>query len=165
MDVGSSTQLLIVKGLLRSIPNVTDKALTIEKEMGMESLYTLISMGELVGDMAISLGLSAFEMEFILKRTPNHRKQYLNAKTLALAESSMDILEHHSGAFSMEKEEAASAKHHSNMLDKSLKIVNAPTEDAGTGNITVNNTVVVRSGDDIPELPPELRNVIEGEII
>lgn len=152
-----------VKGVLATAVALKDKGLLLEKEIGLEAVYALVSMGQKISRIASSLGLPTFQLDYILQRTPQHRKQYMNALANALAKDSVVKLSHFSDCSTMETEDAAAAKHHSSMFDKSLKILNAPDAIKGSDNIVVNNTVIVRHKGDVPELPDELKNVIEGE--
>lgn len=154
-----------VSGILATAIGLEDKALQLEKELGTDPIYTMIAMGETIVQIASSLGLSTFEMNYILKRTPDHRKNYANAVAFNMAENSSKKLEHFSKLTGWGKEDNFAAKHHASMVDTSLKILNMHTSDKGSGNIVVNNTVVVRSKDDVPSLPDELKEVIEGDYV
>lgn len=152
-----------VKGVLCTAITLKDKALMLEKEIGLEPFYTMLSMGESISSLAASIEVSTFELEYMLQRTPIHRRQYMNALANKLAKSSGQTLERFKNTMWMDTEHASAAKHHSNMLERSLKHLNTRTDDEGGGRVVVNNTVVVRSEGDVPPLPEGLEDIIEGE--
>jgi len=162
-DIVADFKLSRVKGVLASASALKDKGLLLEKEIGLEPIYAMLSMGQKIASLASSIGMSIFELEFILQRTPQHRKQYMNAIANKLAKDSAVKLERFSEMVEMETEEVAAAKHHSAALDRSLKILNTPDAVQGSDNIVVNNTVVVRDRNDVPALPDGLEDIIEGE--
>lgn len=152
-----------VKGVLCTAMTLKDKALILEKEIGLEPFYAMLSMGQSLESLAESVGFTPFELEYMLKRTPNHRRQFMNAKTNQLAEQSTDTLEHFETALMLDTEQAAAAKHHATMLEKSLKVLNNPAATQGSGGVVVNNTVVIRDKDDVPPLPDGLDQIIDVE--
>lgn len=156
-------KLYEVSGIIANAQNTLEKALLIEKEIGNDSLYAMISMGTPLSRIAQGLGLSTFELEFILKRTAKNRREYLNARAFALAEASAPMLQRLSTSTKLKKSEATAAKHHAGMMANATRILNMGVEDKSGSNITVNNTVVVRNRNEIPELPDGLNEIIEGE--
>jgi hypothetical protein len=87
----------------------------------------------------------------------------MNARANKLADDSIKTLEKFSDATYLETETSSALKHHSTMLDRSLKILNT-ADDKQSNNIVVHNTVVVRDNQDVPPVPDELIGIIEGEI-
>ena len=163
MEPINQMELYRVSGVIASARSTTDKALLIEKEIGTEPLYAMIAMGLPESRIATDLGLSKFELSMILRRTPAHRKQYINAKAVSLAEDSMEALQFYSKMVGMDIEESSGARHHLSVFNTAMKAVNSVADDKGTGNVVVNNTVVVRQKEDVPELPDGLDDIIEGE--
>ena len=163
-EVVKPTQTIVLRGLLKNVSNVQDKALLIEREVGMDAVYTMISMGYGTRRIADSLNLSDFEFEYIVKRTPDHRRRLISAKTTRLAESSIEVLKNtFSTATSLFKEESAAAKHHRSIVDSTMKTLGGGEEKGmGTG-VIVNNQFIVRGKDDIPDTPKELDEIIEGD--
>ena len=157
------TELYRVSGVIAAACSTNDKALLIEKELGMDSLYAMIAMGQKESRIANDLGISKFELSMILRRTPAHRKQLMNARAVALGEASMVALESYSRMQGMDMEESAGARHHLAVFNTAIKATNSVADDKGTGNITVNNTVVVRKTEDVPDLPDGLDDIIEGD--
>lgn len=152
-----------VKGVLATALSLKDMGLLLEKEVGLEPIYAMLSMGQKLSQLAASVGMTSFQLEYILNRTPTHQKQYMNALSNRLAHHSTKTLEHYKNTVWMDKEHAAAARHHANMLHKSLNTLNAPSSSEGSGRVVVNNTVVVRDKSDVPPLPDGLEDVIEGE--
>lgn len=163
MEQKERMELGRVGGVIAGARTTVDKALLIEKEIGMDSLYALISMGKKEERIAGDLGLSIFEFNMILRRTPAHRKQLMNARACALGDASMDALDVYSRMVGMDMEESAGARHHLAVFNSALKAANSVADDKGTGNVVVNNTVVVRQREDVPELPDGLDDILEGE--
>jgi len=159
------TQLKLnqIKGVLSTALSLKDKALLMERELGLEPFYTMISMGQSISTLAASMNISNFELEYMLKRTSNHRKQYMNAVSTQLANDSSNTLKRFKGALLLDKEQAAAARHHTGLLDRSLKVLNSQEDGKGAGNVIVNNTVIVRDNSDIPPMPDGLDNIIEVE--
>jgi len=56
---------------------------------------------------------------------------------------------------------SAAAKHHKDMLLQAVNTLNKDAPAGESGGIVVNNTVVVRSINDVPDVPPELNGVID----
>lgn len=152
-----------VVGVISTAISLKDKSLLLEKEVGLEPFYTMIAMGQSLTSLASSIDVSAFELEYMLSRTPTHQKEYMNAVATQLAKSSSVTLGRFAHSDWLTTDQSAAAKHHASMLEKSLKVLNSSKGDEGTGNVVVNNTIVVRSSDEIPPLPDELQNVIEVE--
>lgn len=152
-----------VKGVLANALSLKDMALLLEKEVSLEPIYTLLAMGQSLSNLAASIDVTPFQLEYMLTRTPKHRREYINAVSNKLAKESSATLNEFKNSLYLDKEQAAAAKHHASMLEKSLKVLNAPSNEDGTGNVVVNNTIVVRDRSEIPPLPDELENVIEGD--
>ena len=152
-----------VKGVLSTAMSLKDRALILEKEIGLEPFYTLLGMGQSMASLASSIGASAFELEYMLTRTPSLRKEFMNAIANNLGKQSGNTLESFKNVLMLDAEQSAAAKHHSSMLDKSLKVLNTSSNDEGAGGVVVNNTIVVRSSGDVPPLPDGLDEIIEGD--
>lgn len=165
MNNDALTELSIgrVKGVLSTAMSLKDMALMLEKEIGLEPFYSMLSMGQSISTLAASIDVSPFQLEYMLTRTSSHRKEYMNAIANKLGKQSGATLERFKHALMLDQEQSAAARHHSAMLDKSLKVLNTSTTDDGAGGVVVNNTIVVRNRDEIPPLPDGLENVIEGE--
>jgi len=165
MTAVTTTELHQVSGLLAAVPSWLDKALLVEKEIGMDNIYAMISNGQAVERIAASLYITKEQMKFMLTRTPKHRKDYMNARAFKQAESSMDVLENPSfkTAGMLIKEQASAAKHHNQVIDRAMNTLNKSDEAKANEAIIVNNTVVVRDSDDIAPLPDELKDIMEGE--
>lgn len=154
-----------VKGILGTALSLKDKGLMLEKEIGLEPIYAMLAMGKNLAPIAASLGMSIFELEYVLQRTSSHRKQYMNAISNKLALQSSVALDRYKNIVWMDKEHAAAARHHASMLHRSLNLLNAPSGSEGSGKVIVNNTVVVRDKNDVPPLPDGLEDIIEGEYV
>lgn len=153
------TSSLVVYGELQRAKDITDKALVIEKEIGTEVIYTLISLGKPMGDIADSLGLSEDELELIMCRTSEHRNKYIKALMFKPAKDSMEMLGKLSKFTSLESDDARGSSHHTKVIEMFLNHTKDMKE--GGSAITVNNTVVVSDSRNTPPLPPELQGVIE----
>ena len=140
-----------LRGVLATVDNVQSKALLLEKEEGgLSQFYTLLSLGKTIADLASAIGATVFDMEYILKRTPEHRKQYLNAISSHLADNSLNRLKDYSFRTDLYKEEANGAKHHMAVVQMASK---ALTDQQDTGNdsrVVVNNTVMIADRNTIP---------------
>lgn len=162
MQQMTSLESYRVSGILETVDNIESKALLLEKEVGLESFYTLLSMGKKLAVLADSVGLSLFEMEYILKRTPDNRHSYIMAELMLSSEGSMKALKHFESSKFMEQEENNAAKHHKDMVGMTLKHTNPGTED-GSGKVVVHNNITISSKEDIPEVPDDLAEILEGE--
>lgn len=153
-----------VAGIIGRAVALEDKALLIEREIGLESIYTLIANGEKLGAIASPLRVTIQDLKFMLTRTTELRQKYLAAKTFNRANVSGETLdgETFSKAHYLEKESNNAVKHHAAMVKQALDVLNQGKEEKGS-SITVENTIVVRSVNDIPELPPGVGELIEGE--
>lgn len=160
----STTELSQVSGLLAAVPEWLDKALLIEKEIGMGNIYAMISNGQAVERIAASLHVTSEQMKFFLTRTPKHRRDYMNAKAFKQAEDSMEVIgTTFKKSVFMEKEESNAVKHHNTIIDRAMGVLNKSDDVKGSEPIVVNNTVIVRDSDDVAPLPTELKDIIEGD--
>lgn len=153
-----------LRGLLQTVDNMQSKALLLEKEEGgLTQFYTLLSMGKTVAQLANAIGATTFEMEYILKRTPEHRKQFLNASIGHVADASLVKLKHYGGQTDLFKEEAAGAKHHLSVVQMASKSLTEQDTERNDSKVVVNNTVMIADRNDIPPLPDGLENIIDIE--
>lgn len=150
-------------GILASVTDWTDQALLLEKELGMVNIYAMISNGYEVSDIADLLGMTVDQTEFILKRTPKHRKEYMNALAFRHAEGSLGTLAGFQYSEELSVEQAAASRHHNTMVDRATGILNKSEDAKGLEQIVVNNTVVVRDVGDTAEVPDEFKDILEGE--
>lgn len=163
MTERTPSKLPEIQGILSSVTNWTDQALLIEKEIGMSNIYALIANGYTDEDVAEFLGMTMDQTQFILKRTPKYRKEYMNAKAFHQAEGSMDMLDNFKYEDKLGKKQAAASRHHNTMVDRATGILNKSEEAKGLEQIVVNNTVVVRDNHDTAPIPDELKDILEGE--
>ena len=152
---------LRVQGALATAIDLDSKSQLLEKEVGLDAFYALLAMGSTVASLASSINVSSFELEYMLKRTPSHRKKYINALSGKLGADSVKVLSKFSDAMYLDPEMSAAAKHHKDMLAQAVATLNKDSPTGDSGGIVVNNTVVIRDSNDVPELPPELSGVID----
>ena len=159
-----SLALMTTKGILGRIQRIEDKAMILEKELGLDSLYSALSMGQKLEPLADSLDLSEKDLEFVLTRTPELQKRYLQALMFCRAKRSGKVLDHVSvaGVATFDKYETNALKHHAAMVDASLKSLYLDKQDTGS-QVLVQNNIIVRDKDDIPSLPEGLGELIEQE--
>lgn len=152
----------LAKGLLKTVGDRKDKAVVIENTVGYEYIFTLISTGVAIADIASSLGLTLEEFGFISSSSPQLRKRFLAAKSYKLATKSMEVLEQPeiAEATSLTKEQKSALDYHSANIDRILRQTDSSEQ---SNNIIIQNTVVVRDKKDVPELPEELKEVIDVE--
>ncbi len=156
-NVGTKN-LTIVRGMVRAASSSADKFIIVENEIGMDTIYTLISLGYYEKNIAESLGMTRKEFEFMVKQTPTHREKYLSAKLYPAGEDAVDQLANYAQNSTMEVEEKMAADVH----HKTLAAVFKTSEDkslAATGAV-INNIVYVRNENDIPEMPEDLKEII-----
>lgn len=160
--------LLTTSGVLGKAIKLSDKALHLEKEIGLEVIYNLISNGVGLSEISDSLGVSDKDLRYILTRTKDHRRQYMSATIYSRALKSGEILNTcFSKETQLDKYQQNAANHHTKMVDTSLRVMELDKEVANS-SIVVQNTIVVKSANDIPELPPGLSDAIsnvEDEIL
>lgn len=154
--------LMKTRSILGRIQRLEDKAMLLEKEIGLDSIYGALSMGQSLTNLASSIGFSKNDLEYVLTRTPDHQKRYLQSTMFLRAKKSGEVLD--SPVFSkmaeLDKEENNAAKHHASMIDASLKSLYLDKQEIGS-QILVQNTIVVRDKEDIPVLPEGLGELIE----
>lgn len=152
---------LRVHGALATAIDLKSKSQILEKEVGLDAFYALIAMGNSMTSLASSINVSTFELEYMLKRTPEHRKKYINALSGKLGSDSVNALSKFSDAMYLDSEMSAAAKHHKDMLSQAVSTLNKDAPIGDSGGIVVNNTVVVRGSNEVPDVPPELNGVID----
>lgn len=158
MDKVSEFQL---RGAVRNVKEVVDKALAIERELGTDILYTLVANGEPLDNIAEALGVSVKEFELIMTRTPEHRNKYIKAKLYKPAMSSLETLDGFSTLSFMDKEQKNASSHHLTMVRLFMEQTNDVSERSSA--ITVNNVISVN--DNQPELPDDLLGVLDVEYV
>lgn len=151
-----------VTGVLATVDNVMSKALLLEKEVGLESFYTLISMGKSLASLADSVGLTLFEMEYILKRTADNRHSYMLAELTFTTEGSMQVLKKIKRDTFICTDANNAAKHHREMVGMTIKH-NNPEKDDNSGKVVVHNNITISSDRDIPAVPDDLKDILEGD--
>lgn len=153
--MGNDLTLFRIQGLVKRATQIVDKALIIEREVGMENIYTLLALGKPLEEIGEALGLSPMETELTLCRTTEHRSRFILAKMFPVARNSVEQMGRVGDTMTSEQRNAM--QYHSSIVDMFMRYT-AKSQDASTG-VTVNNTIVVNDKHDIPELPIEL----EGE--
>lgn len=161
-QVIAEVKLNNIRGVLAKANRLEDKALLLEREVSLESIYAMLSMGEPLANIANSFDLSLDDAKFILTRTTEHRKQYIAAIQFRRAIQSDRTMSKFKSEESLDKEQNNAAKYHLSVMDAASKALNATKGEKGA-NITVENKIIVRSKDDVPDLPDELKNIMEGE--
>lgn len=152
--------LIRLSGLINKTESLRDKALLLEKEIGLEPFYAMIAIGKPLEQLADSVGVTKKELEYMLQRTSIHRTQYMNATAMALGNKSAKALNHFSSMSYMDKGESMASKHHFNIFSQAIKVANNNTG-SNSSQVVINNNVIVRGDNEIPELPNELKDVIE----
>lgn len=153
----------LLGGVLAETAALEDKGLLIERDIGLEKIYALLSNGMKMTDLAKSLSLTRGQLKFILTRTSEHRKRYFEATVFRRGIKSGNTLDQKfSDVVELDKEQNNAAKYHASNVDTAMKSLQQQKFEAGTG-VTVQNTIVVRAKDDIPALPDGLEDIIEGE--
>ena len=163
-DALGELTLLNVAGVIGRAIKLEDKAMLIEREIGLESIYTLIANGKKLSSIASPLSVTPDDLKFMLTRTTELRSKYMQAKIFHRANRSGETLDKDffAKSDSLDKEENNAAKYHASMVDQAVKVLNQNNNNTGS-SIVVENNIVVRSADDIPELPHGLGAVLEGD--
>lgn len=155
-------KFLVAKGLISSISDARDKSIAIENSIGLETLFSFIAQGMSDEEIQKLIGVKEYEYKFIMMGSPLLRKRYMEAKAFALADVSQKTLISSGLAHSesMSKDQKNATDFHTRNIDRVLK-----TEDGVEGNtgVIINNTVVVRSKDEIPQIPKELEGIIDAD--
>lgn len=146
-----------ISGLLKTITDSESKALILEKDVGLDRFYTLMTMGQSVEQMADSIGVSENMMTFFLTRTESHRKNFFNAKMYKAAVNSVDKINDYKDDVNLNE-----AKHHRDIVGMAANILNKSEEGAERA-IVVHNNITVGTNKDVPALPDELEDILEGD--
>lgn len=155
-------ELINVRGVLAKATRLEDKALLLEREVSLDTVYSMLSMGQSLVSIASSFDLTPDDAKFILTRTVEHRRQYMAAIQFKRAMQSDQTMEHFKSSVELDKEQTNAAKYHLSVMDAASKSLNA-TKGEKSANITVENKIIVKGRDDIPALPDELKNIMEGD--
>lgn len=151
---------------LAKATELTNLGLLIESEMGTDNIFSLLRMGFDENIIAQDLNLEREQLYYILTRTKDLRREYMDAKAFIRAKHSGDKLdtlysdEHTPDFFTANVKRFAD--HHQGIVEHVSRTLHEK-EDGGMVPITVNNTVVVRDNQDIPALPPGVGAVIDME--
>lgn len=162
ISVASSTDIFRVRGILSRVNKTIDKFLIIEKELGLDTIYTLISLGKSDEEIADGLGITPDELKIILCKSSMHRHEYLTAKFFKVADKSSNQLTSFSDKTKMTNAEQRSAKHHQENLSMFFRLSSKADESSNKG-VVVNNTIVYSDKDNRPAVPDDLSMVIEAD--
>lgn len=157
-----TSKLLLARGIMKEVENVKDVAIAIENTIGIEHLLTLIANGVRTDNICSRLGVDQDTFDIVMKSSPDLRKRYIQAKCFRLADLSAETLMETGFATStsFSKNEKNAVDYHTANLDRIVKM-DTDTK-LGTG-VVVNNTIVVRSKDEIPSLPEGLEDVFNAD--
>lgn len=150
-----------MSGVLKTARTMDEKAIVMERELGMDPIYALVAIGTKPCQIAASLGLGTFELNYILRRTPDARKRYMEASAFSMAEESQKTLSTFQRVTNIDLEESSALRFHSSNIDRYVKLMSQPNANDVAGQIVVNNTVVVRDSNDVPPLPEELNAIMD----
>lgn len=159
--IADDVTLFKTRSLVKRCNSMSDKAMIIEREVGTETLYTLLAMGKGLPVIASGLGLSVGELEFVLMRSTEHRHKFALAGTFDLARGSIETMANFKDVPVIDKDMSAALSHHRQVLDMWLK--NSKQVNDASAGVVVNNTIVVGEQSATPPLPDELSGVLEGE--
>ena len=155
--------LRLLSGELAHTDALEDKGLLIERDIGLERIYTLLGNGTNLTPIAQSIGLETKDLKYILTRTNEHRKRYFEAMQFKRGIRSGNKLDKDFHDLDeLDKEQNNAVKFHLANIDAASKALQHQKTETGTG-VTVQNTIVVKAKDDIPALPEGLEDIIEGE--
>lgn len=138
--------------------SLVDTGLLLEKEIGLGNIYAMISSGHEIEEISKSLNLPADDLLFILSRTETLRGNLLSAQMHYSATKSLKLLDG-INTLELSTEQASAARHHSSIVIGALK--NRSKTEKGNKGVMVINQINVDKGDSIPEVPEELREVID----
>lgn len=157
-----ASKLLLARGIMKEVESARDVAIAIENTIGIEHLLTLIASGARVDDICAKLGVDQSTFDLIMKSSPDLRKRYIQAKCFRLADLSAETLMDtgFATATSFSKNEKNAVDYHTANLDRVVKM--DTNNNIGTG-VVVNNTIVVRSKDEIPSLPEGLEDAFDAD--
>lgn len=153
----------LAKGILLSVENIRDKAIVIQNTVGLEFVFTLIANGLSEQQIASDLGLMPNELKIICCSNPTLRKRYIEAHAFRFADTSIRTLDKSglAAAEALDKYEKNATDFHSNNIDRVMK---ANVSDGAQAGVVINNTVVVRDKSEVPDVPADIKNVLDMEV-